>query len=126
MWLKSFVTALCVTAPLVAYADEDRIRLTLAGASEFDAGADLCGINVTLVPESATKLYRFTSEHAGETVGVVLDGRVIQTPKIMMPMAANTLQIMDTKADAADCGAIAAALAAGASTLELRALRPAG
>lgn len=125
MWLKSLVTALCVAAPLAASAAEEGIHLTLAGASDFDAGSGLCGINVTLDRQSAAKLYRFTSDHTGKMIDVILDGRVIQTPKIMMPIPARSLQVMDTKPDAADCVAIATALATGDSTLELRVILPA-
>ncbi len=64
------------------------------------------GFNVALTPAGASKLERVTAGNVGRTLAIIVDGRILMTPKILDPVRAQGfLLTVNTESEARDLAA---------------------
>ncbi|XSG82574.1 MAG: SecDF P1 head subdomain-containing protein [Methyloligella sp. ZOD6] len=85
---------------------------TLLGPSDFSGVGDVervegkPGFNVALTPAGAAKYERISAENVGRTLAIIVDGKVLMTPRILDPVRAQGfLLTVNSEAEAKDLAA---------------------
>jgi len=78
--------------------EESRIEIRRGdvAAAELARGGDegdVPALDVTLTPEAARRIEELTAAHVGERVAIVVDGRVVMTPRVRDRIAGGRLEI---------------------------------
>ena len=85
---------------------------TLLGPADFASVGEVewvegkPGFNVALTPAGAAKFERVSSENVGRTLAIIVDGKILMTPKILDPVRAQGfLLTVNTETEARDLAA---------------------
>src|SRR5260221_14663266 len=95
------------------------LALTVADASVVNEPAvGGPAVNIKLASESAKAFENFTAAHIGDKLDVMIDGKVVMSPKLIDPIRGGTLQISGVF-DRVEWKKLAAQLKSGQSHLEV-------
>ena len=75
-------------------------------------------VNIKLSPDSARTFEDFTAAHVGDTLDVMIDGKIVMSPKLIDPIRSGALQISGAF-DRKEWTKIVAQLKSGQSHLEV-------
>ncbi|MFE0017807.1 hypothetical protein ACFWXH_23400 [Mesorhizobium sp. NPDC059054] len=85
---------------------------TLLGPSDFVAVGDVewvegkPGFNVRLTPEGMKKCEQVTTDNVGRTLAIIVDGKIVMTPKILDPVRSEGfLLTVNTESEARELAA---------------------
>jgi preprotein translocase subunit SecD len=113
------LVALLIGAANVASAAP--LALTVADAKLVNEPAvGGLAVNIKLSPDSARTFEEFTAAHVGDTLDVMIDGKIVMSPKLIDPIRSGALQISGAF-DRAEWTKIVARLKSGQSRLEVAA-----
>ena len=121
---RTFVCAAVVATLAAGAAAATPLALTVADAGVVNEPAvGGPAVNIRLAPVSAKAFEDFTAAHVGEKLDVMIDGKVIMSPRLIDPIRGGTLQISGVF-DRAEWKKVAAQLKSGQSHLEVDVATP--
>jgi preprotein translocase subunit SecD len=80
----------------------DALSLRVAEASRGVSPDGAATLNVRLSQDSGHLFGEWTSRHVGEKVDILIDGRVVLSPRVLDPITGGAMQLLGPSADEID------------------------
>jgi preprotein translocase subunit SecD len=109
--------AAVLSPPLCEAADLLNLKITEAESGHEGMSTWRTAINIRVDEISRQQLAKWTSQHVGETIKILIDGRTVSEVRLLTPITGGVMQISGVNAD--EIGVLIPKLIDGHSSLSL-------